>query len=323
VNDETAVVRNNPFPSVELSKRLEVGALPVPANKICDHCGLNRNRIDTYLVFEPKTGKIAQVGRNCLTAYTGIPLGWPDITTKLSDGEYSGGSPTTFDMRMALLAGTQVIKSYGFVPRSRADEYAPATADLVLEHVLAPCADRFLTVKGREVREKILSQEPDEVLVDATLNWAKKLSDTVSMRNDYLANVKTLARSEGEWLDFRHLGTVVSMIGAYQREVERREAKARELAARPVPSKCLPQVGEKILVSGKAISVREISSQFGISRLVVIDDPSYPAPAKTFTTAEWATKVNRGDEISLQGKVKKIDNYDGKDSIMLSHCRKV
>ena len=41
----------------------------------CDHCKTERNRKDTYIVRNVKTGEFKQVGKRCLEDYTGLDAG--------------------------------------------------------------------------------------------------------------------------------------------------------------------------------------------------------------------------------------------------------
>lgn len=50
--------------SIDLSKYHTTGNL-------CEQCGLHRDRLDTFVVYNEETGETKQVGRNCLRDYTG------------------------------------------------------------------------------------------------------------------------------------------------------------------------------------------------------------------------------------------------------------
>ena len=85
-----ALVKAVPSLSEEAEAALD-GNHPDTYTGGCDHCGTNRRRTDTIMVFNRETKEVRNVGRSCLFEYTGID---PDLLTKLYDIEKTscGGS---------------------------------------------------------------------------------------------------------------------------------------------------------------------------------------------------------------------------------------
>lgn len=120
---------------------------------------------------------------------------------------------------------------------------------------------------------------------------------------------------------------------AAQWEAERaeREAKAaEERAAREAAaaakaatySKLAAEVGERVAVSGVVTLAKTCESQFGSSRLIVVETAAREV-VKMFTTAAWAWPVEEGEEISLEAVVKAFDEFQGITQAVLLRPKKV
>ena len=114
---------------------------------------------------------------------------------------------------------------------------------------------------------------------------------------------------------------------------ERREAKRQaEFIATPVVETVIEEtiarvhldanIGDIVTVTGTVAVAISVDTQFGTSRLIVVNTDNNEA-VKMFTTASWAWDVSRDDNITIQGTVKSFDYYDGDAQTMLNRPKKI
>jgi hypothetical protein len=114
---------------------------------------------------------------------------------------------------------------------------------------------------------------------------------------------------------------------------ERREAKRQaEFIATPVVETVIEEtiarvhldanIGDTVTVTGTVAVAISVDTQFGTSRLIVVNTDNNEA-VKMFTTASWAWDVSRDDNITIQGTVKSFDHYDGDAQTMLNRPKKI
>lgn len=99
----------------------------------CDHCRLNRTRLETFVLQSEETGDYKQVGRNCLADF----LGGNDLTQMAalaeimwaaneeaaeSEGGGFGGSWDCFSLESYLAFVAASIRKVGFLTKSKARE---------------------------------------------------------------------------------------------------------------------------------------------------------------------------------------------------------
>lgn len=82
------------------------------------------------------------------------------------------------------------------------------------------------------------------------------------------------------------------------------------------------EVGAKVTFSGVVTMATTVETQFGSSRLVVVQTADYQV-AKMFTTAEWAWDVDFDDVVMIQGTVKSHDEYEGIPQTMIARPKKI
>lgn len=80
--------------------------------------------------------------------------------------------------------------------------------------------------------------------------------------------------------------------------------------------------GEQVELTGTVTMATTVETQFGKSRLVVIQTEDYQV-AKMFTTAEWAWAVDFNEVITVKGAVKSHDDYQGIPQTMLNRPKQI
>ena len=189
----------------------------------CDHCGLDRNRTDTYIV-RNEQGALKQVGKQCLASFTGSGqspeqvLGHAEFLSTFlnvlsnvdnSDTEDSfdddgdcGGSYDAFGLDTFLTVVAALAREDGFRTRKQADlSDRASTSDCALFEIDLPA--------GR--KSKVTITEPDRELARAAREWAKCLTP----RNDFEHNLKTIASEDA--CRYRNAGIAAYMIEAFKR----------------------------------------------------------------------------------------------------------
>jgi hypothetical protein len=193
----------------------------------CDHCGLVRNRKDTYVVRNAETGETKQVGRQCLKDFTGAHnpekyaalAEWMRDFFDTLDGEWSedeerGDSRgeahySTLDI---LAITDKAIREYGWLARSKALAGQTTTADWVTDYITSrgPMDPGLkLLTPGDEARQK----------AQTVLDWVR--SDEYAEKagdNDYLWNLGVACAND--YIPLRRLGLVCSAVSSYDRERE-------------------------------------------------------------------------------------------------------
>ena len=105
-------------------------------------------------------------------------------------------------------------------------------------------------------------------------------------------------------------------------EAKRVEEEAQRQAELATYKHLDASVGDAVVVSGVIAVATTIDTQYGESRLVVIETPEREA-VKLFTTASWAWGVERGEALAVSGTVKSFDTYDGKPQTQLVRPKRV
>ena len=205
----------------------------------CDHCHTIRRRNQTYLLFELATGKLRQVGTDCVKDYTGANnperiAAWAEWLYSLdTDLEYEGEGGFGFaeegmgralvSTREYLAAVSALIRKRGWVPRWQHDEY---TGDFYRNDYSTADGAHSLLNSAVLQKETPITDE-DYAEAEATLEWVR--SDVAERElggeDEYLYNLVTYMR--GNYLGPKGDGFVASSIMARRREIERKLAGER------------------------------------------------------------------------------------------------
>lgn len=265
-----------------------------PEAKRCDACGVARNRIDTYLVRGPD-GEEKQVGSNCLETFLGVKPGtlwmlqWDEIASQESGEEgwgFSGGGEVRYDPASILTLGIATMEAYGWVPRSKADEWGRMATVDVMKNVLDPPTRE--TPQDRQFREGVIARAAE---LDDKAAEVLEFAQTIDGDSDYVYNLRALANSTT--VGWRDLGLLISAIAVKNR---RDEQRATEKVAAKV-SEHIGTVGEKITAQPARITgVRYIDGQYGVTTLLTFVTPEGNV-IKWFASGSHAHEI--GDEVTI------------------------
>lgn len=129
---------------------------------------------------------------------------------------------------------------------------------------------------------------------------------------------KARERSEAKRVAEREAGRAEREAGL-ARELAEAEARHAELAEW---SHLSGSEGDKVEVSGEVAVATNVETQFGVSRLVVIETAEKQA-VKLFTTAEWSFGISRGDAVTVSGTIKGFSEYGGKPQTTLNRPKQL
>lgn len=317
----------------------------------CDHCQLDRRRADTYLVRSMSTGEIKQVGRSCMTDFLGedflAALTYQiDATMQLdemfgdglSDGGArgaGGGGEPLWDIEKAVIAAAAAVRTVGWTSRSSVKDdmfYAgpKPTADILLDFMIGFKPEK-LAAAYPEIAAAIRGKsELDRDVGLAALAWARGIPADVE--SDYMSNLRVACAADV--VTTRTLGIVASVIAAHGRFIEREIAKQR-LADAANGSKWIGKIGDQI----KAGKLTAAAKKKGAGRIEPMRatitglhaiDGAYGVTTiiKMLTVggdclswfASGAVDYQRGQEVTVEGTVKKHVEYKGVKETQLTRC---
>lgn len=291
-------------PGVQLDGVIDRSALREGA---CDHCHTVRDRKDIYLV-RHEDGRTLQVGSTCLKDF----MGWTTIPAWISEDdtddmyESMGGSGrwVDFDVETVLQVAWALIKRDGFKPSSFDNSTKSATLT-----VLDPRSDK----------EREFAREARALVADAKAQAAQiraYVLDELTGNSEYVVNLQVALRAN--YVTARAFGLVVSAPQAWARAVER--DLTRRVEREQVCNEWIGQEGDKLEVAVVVKSIRPIDSNYGTSYLYTMADGAGHV-IKWFSSSKALGDDVTGEQVTIKGTVKKLDEYQGTKATVLTRCK--
>lgn len=315
----------------------------------CDHCNVNRRRIDTY-VLRHEDGRHVQVGSTCIADFLGsddagkIASAASMLAEASSIGEGgetgSGGSGTSDYSLSTMLAWVSfLMREDGWTSRTAArDGKGAATADIAIR-LMSDRKDRqkWASSRGKECEPS----EADHARAEEGATWAETLSDeTVNAETgDYLHNIRAIARAG--LVTYRTAGLGGSILVAFDRAMGRAR-QAKERTERPSCNEYLGTIGVKASFGLPVLTDKKSNPKKG-TPIPLTSDPltldfvtgfesqyGYTT-LLSFRTSQghsivWmasSTDLGRGDvgkKYTLTGSVKTHRDYKGTKQTMMTRC---
>ena len=331
---------------------LEGWVRPAAGDMTCEHCNTARNRVNLFVVREDSTGKLIQLGQQCIALYTGIePKGlWAlnfdaeidDWAQGASGGggsyrEYAADINQVLGLALALTDGGK-----GYVSKARAEEWGkPSTggdiARCIFQVGIPTRSEALKSEWAAKERERLLSATSDGLALatdEALMAEVKAAAGTLKAGSDYADNMAIILTAESGKVSRRNISTLGSLVAVYYRNKEQRaEREARPQAA----TGFIGDVGERIRnFAITATMVRTFDGDYGTTTLIVgtTDDghvvkwfASNP-PFKALTNEAGGIAGSRGVEPGdvlhfAAATVKAHDSYKGTDQTVLTRGHKV
>lgn len=298
----------------------------------CDHCKKVRRRIDTFIVKEEKTGKLRQIGRNCLSDFLGgvdpKAVLWyfnelNDFFKSVKASEEEAGrrgvrGDEFMDLEKLLIAAAAFIQSFGYVSSKKAAEGdSTSTSSNVRmfmfdRHLLR---QKDISPLQRRMLETISNPTPEHKQYAATvLQWFKSLPEQQKQSNEFMHNLSVIVNS-GK-VNRRNVGYAVAIFPVYARAMD----LVKKAEAQPQRSnEWIGKVGEKIPPTKvKVVRTRMISGPFGTTQIVSMED----VKGNVFV---WfnnsANNMKEGEEPTIVGTIKKHDEFNGRKQTHLTRVK--
>ena len=268
---------------------------------ICDHCGVGRQRKITYIVENTKEGTFAQLGRSCVSLYTGCIQLLDGVLPLLSLEEYDvdhmDADRLAIDSMQFYLPVESVvawslacIEKYGYAKTRNEDgeRNSLSTYRRVLDNIEA-CS----TKRDFEPQKAHHERFPE------ILEWVSEHSED----NTFFSNVCVLLK--GEYVSQKNAAYVVGAVGAFLRD------KAFE---NKINNSFVGEIGDKVTFDIEEISVlSSFKSIYGLCYVYRIVDTD----GHVFTTMT-SRSLDISDVKKAKGTVKEHMTAKGEKRTVLT-----
>ena len=294
----------------------------------CEHCKTNRERKNSYVVYNEESGEFKQVGSACLRDYTGGLSAeyvarfeqYFKTIEEASDWESSGCCWTIkyADIAVYMRYAAETIRCFGYSSRRE----GMGSADLAW--IFMNYYEGWKSYSGKEnqwIREYIAEAENKRFKADSeeTVELAKKVTEwTVGNESDnnYFHNAKVIFA--GSYCDQSNIGLMVSLFVAYDANLKREEEKAeREKADEEKKiSEWVGNVGDRVSFAMKSWRVvTSWETDYGVTCIYEIIGED----GNVFT---WKTGNCIDDDAkTIKGTVKSHNEFRGIRQTELTRCR--
>ena len=321
----------------------------------CIHCGINRFRKHSFIVYNPYTQEFKQVGKQCLRDYTGnkdilaIASLLENLLRVKEEYEFNSGNSRredVYSISCFLTITLACIRAFTYVSSKEAREsYESKTA--TKDHVL-----RFLNLQGKPLNQyeqefcsevnKFIYAE-DQTKIDAIIEHFQFDGIDPDTLNDYQYNCYATCQSGIVFA--KTAGIAVSMVASYEKELNTKrmnELKGNSSFLCEIPEKS-KDIKTFVRATVEVINSFSFNTQYGAifnvfmlvkeARLVTTTGKGKKAVI-TETDLNGANKVvcwqtgsssadlnillraiNSKKDVLLSGSLKKNDNYKGSGDI--------
>ena len=309
---------------------------------ICEHCGVNRERKDTYLIYNDETGEFKQVGKTCLKLYTGGLS--PEHLASLAEFLYSVDYLSESERVVQYVKTDRFIKAccvwYKLHFEYRNKNRSKNTMRTI-ESVLGIYAWLFpdFVMKEDDFNKFLYMSDVTTEQIDVCKGYdvqvvISDLSRGSFLESDFTLNIQVLlVESYLQMRDLNMLCYAVYVVISGRIRLEKTEARKRKEAEFNIQikdSKYVGKVGDKLRlenVTGRF--AHSFASQFGTMYIFNFID-------KTGNSLIWFTsskaflsevvKRNLFDAasfsvVTLTGTIKNHDEYDGIKQTYLTRCK--
>jgi hypothetical protein len=296
---------------------------------VCDHCGTNRRRANTYVVVHDD-GRSMNVGKNCLKDFMGSnrlnPALFANYFSYLLDcfdspegfGGFRHGDPT-YDIATVLEVTGAVISSYGWVSGGmiQAGKHpGPSTASEVRTFLNyndkhASQSEKLMVAKVKAELEA--TRELRIAEGQAAVAWITG-DEHAKPANDYIHTIRVLAKRG--WLGRKDFGFGCSILSGWRNAMSRKADREREAAASgkvPVESQHVGTIKERREFTLKVNRVMALAGAFGVTHLHLMED----ADGNRFKWFGSTSLDESEDFVTVKATVKNHGEYKGiKETIL-------
>lgn len=286
----------------------------------CDHCGLDRRRVDTFVVYNEETGAIQQVGRQCLKDFLGYndPIAIAkqlerirEFLGSMSDAEHdrSWRSPALESVTYYLTHVAACIREFGWKAASQVQWDEQPTSVEAYYNMMD------YGNKSKDGRKLYIDYTDEDVaLAEAATEWNKTHWNRDG--SEFESNM-AIAFAD-DYFNVRVKGFVAYGIQAYNKD--RQEVIEREAQADKKPSEWQGEVKVRQVFEGLTVSAEiPMEGQFGTTYLYNMVDPN----GNVFKWFASTTALEVGETYNLKATVKKHDEWKGQKQTVLTRAATV
>jgi hypothetical protein len=294
-----------------------------PSN--CDHCGLDRRRRDTFVVYNAETGETKQVGRQCIKDF----LGYNDALAvakqlerihefvgSLSDEEYgeTGGmrGPAMESLVGYLTHVAAMIRLHGWVSKAQAGYDDKATSVRAYDNMM----DYGKRDKqGLKLYEEVTDEDAEMAKTAIEFNRAHWSTES---SNEFEYNM-ALAFAR-DFFNVRLKGFVAYGVQAYLKD--RGETLEREAKAQQKPSEWQGEVGKRQVFEGLTVTdERTLENEW--TRIVTHLYTMIDGEGNVFKWFASNDALKVGQTYNLKATVKKHDEWKGTKQTVINRAVEV
>lgn len=284
----------------------------------CDHCKYDRRRNKTVIL--EKDGKTIQVGSSCLADFLGdgnaeqlaeLALVWADFSSSCpeddEEGYYHSPKWRGFDLHSYVAICIAFTKKKGYTSRANSNEFHPATS------TLATC-EYF----QRNVRDKSFPILPVEVLAEAetVVKFFQDMPESVARKNDFTWNLWLLAKSG--FIPGNKAGYAAYMHQYWLKEMNQ---QPKYLPKNEKVNEFFGEIGKKISVNVKLVSINYVNSAWGCSTLYKFKTNEGLLFGWFSSSKLSELEGNQGKEFVLSGTVKAHNVFNDRKETLLKRCK--
>lgn len=275
----------------------------------CEHCSTNRRRKELYLLEETATGKWMEVGKSCLSDFTGVDNAERQLLRIQEVYEFFQTGyidPDDMDRAVGRQSRMEELSTFLAYVAFSASSFGYVTSKQAkAEDIVSTAFHAQLIMYDRHEEYQAMRQALGEdwerykgIANDAITHWRTTEHDD----STFSENLSTIAR-DGYFHSEKEAGLAAYLVGAYLR------AQQKEVLESQLRNEYLPGVEAGERVTGTTLYtdfIKPVDSYYGLSYLHRFhDDNGY------VYTWFGTTEIDRPDGFSAAFTVKAFEEYQG------------
>lgn len=288
----------------------------------CDHCQLQRNRKDTFVVRHENLIDYKQIGRNCLSDFLGVDgtmyANMAEIyhsaselaaASEAEESESWGSGGGTYDYLDIFLSHVaEVISLQGWVSRKIANQDGKASSSDIAYLHMHPSF-------GFKPEDRLYGQPSDKSveMAETAIAWCESLTDQEVDNNEYLHNIRIIAKRG--IIGAKQYGYAASIVSAYQRSLVDQTNKAMR-AKQQAESKFVGEIGKRQNFTVMVEKVLALDAAYGTSYMHIMKDMD----GNRLTWFSSSKVLDTGIIMTIKATPKKHEVYKDTQQTILNRC---
>jgi hypothetical protein len=305
-------------------------------NATCDHCHTKRDRHNTFVLKDTKSGALKRVGRSCLKnffpdtdpkalmAYAAmlgkalnIGVGAEDMEDE--GGMGGGGSSSKYYDAAGFLVYicTAYLMTGKYLSKSKARQNIDASGGPTTS--TGELAMNLRWNRDADVQEEVRKLRPRAEELAAKIEDWKETKDWDAMATakpelaNYFNNMKVISNSQA--IQYKNAGYHASLLGLYLRDemdaVQREKVKAQDYVGK---------VGEKILIDLTVKLARPFYSAYGAGMMYIFND-TVGNEVVYFASKDMGLDTNETYKVQATVKQQQVSKYNGAPQTIITRAK--